>query len=41
MATIVNYGPSGANMHGANEWVDIEKIATVLEVYLRFLFEEQ
>lgn len=38
---IVNYGPSGANMHGANEWVDIEKIATVLEVYLRFLFEDQ
>lgn len=37
---IANYGPSGANMHGANEYVDIYKIGSVLEVYLRFLFEE-
>jgi len=37
---IVCYGPSGGNMHSANEWVDIDKIKTVLNVYIRFLFDE-
>ena len=33
----VCYGPEGGNMHAADEWVDIEKIRTVLKVYLEFL----
>lgn len=37
----VCYGPSGGNMHGADEWVDVEKLRNVLKVYLTFLFAEE
>lgn len=37
----VCYGPAGGNMHAADEWVDIEKIKTVLKVYLEFLFSDK
>lgn len=31
------YGPSGANYHGANEWVDIESITETAKTYALFL----
>ena len=37
----VCYGPSGGNMHAADEWVDVEKLRNVLKVYLAFLFTEE
>ena len=37
----VCYGPAGGNMHAVDEWVDIEKIKTVLKVYLEFLFSDK
>lgn len=36
---VICLGPSGGNMHAANEWVDVEKVENVLKIYLRYLFE--
>lgn len=33
------YGPVGANMHGCNEWVDIDSVKQVTKVYASFLAE--
>ncbi len=35
----VCYGPAGGNMHAADEWVDLGQLKTVLQVYLKFLFQ--
>ena len=36
---VICLGPTGGNMHAANDWVDIEEIKTVLKIYLKYLFE--
>ncbi|RBW67974.1 ArgE/DapE family deacylase [Bacillus taeanensis] len=33
------YGPVGANMHGADEWVDLNSVKTVTKTYAVFLLE--
>jgi acetylornithine deacetylase len=33
------YGPIGANMHGADEWVDLNSVKTVTKTYAAFMLE--
>jgi len=33
------YGPDGANMHGANEWVDLDSVKRVTETYANFILD--
>lgn len=33
------YGPVGANMHGADEWVDLPSVKSVTKTYASFLLE--
>ena len=33
------YGPTGANMHGANEWVDLPSVKEVTKTYAAFILE--
>ena len=35
------FGPMGGGLHEADEWVDIEKLYQVLEIYVRFLLEDE
>lgn len=39
MPTLV-FGPRGGNWHAPGEWVDLESVARVLDIYSRFLLDE-
>ncbi|MCC3377642.1 M20/M25/M40 family metallo-hydrolase, partial [Cohnella sp. REN36] len=33
------YGPSGGNMHGADEWVDLPSVKNVTKTYAAFILD--
>ncbi|OGD84366.1 hypothetical protein A2618_01765 [Candidatus Collierbacteria bacterium RIFOXYD1_FULL_46_26] len=37
--TIVGFGPDGGGEHGRGEWVDLESLRKVTEVYARFIYD--
>jgi acetylornithine deacetylase len=37
--TIMGYGPDGGGEHGKGEWVDLESLQKVTEVYARFIVD--
>jgi acetylornithine deacetylase len=36
---VVILGPSGDNLHGSDEWVSLEDVFSLTEIFARFIFE--